>query len=75
MGAHTKPAEAKPTGTVMATKWEGVLKLEDLEKIKEEFERINQNYRQCFSLQLKLDLIEEVKRLMSTIQSLRGYRG
>jgi hypothetical protein len=75
MGAHTKPAEAKPTGTVMATKWEGVLKLEDLEKIKEEFERINQNYRQCFSLQSKLDLIEEVKRLMSTIQSLRGYRG
>jgi hypothetical protein len=75
MGAHTKPAEAKPTGTVMATKWEGVLKLEDLEKIKEEFERINQNSRQCFSLQSKLDLIEEVKRLMSTIQSLRGYRG
>ena len=46
------------------------MSIQDLQRITEEFESINKSYRQTFSFQARLDLLERVKRLLSTIQSL-----
>ena len=46
------------------------MSIQDLEKIKEEFESINAIYRQTFSFQARLDLLERVKRLLSLIQNI-----
>ena len=49
------------------------MSLKDLERIKEEFEAINKTYRQTFSNQGRLELIERVKKLVSAIKDYEGH--
>ena len=46
------------------------MSIQDLEKIWEEFENINEVYPATHSVQARLDLLERVKALMKMIQEL-----
>jgi len=46
------------------------MSIQDLEAIKEEFERINFSYRHCFSSAARLDLLERVKKLITAIKNI-----
>lgn len=50
------------------------MSLKDLEAIKREFEDINRAYRQAFTDQARLELIERVKKLLATLHAI-GVRG
>jgi hypothetical protein len=51
------------------------LTLKDLRAVKEEFEEINRHYRQAFTPQARLELVERVKKLMSVIKDLETDAG
>jgi hypothetical protein len=43
--------------------------LQELERIKKEFEEINRIYRQTFAHKDRLELVERVKKLMSVLKT------
>jgi hypothetical protein len=45
----------------------GLLKLTDLERVRREFEEINKTFRQTFTIQSRLELIDRVKKLLSVM--------
>ena len=44
------------------------MNIRDLERIKDEFEEINKRYRTTYSFQGRLELLERVKKLISSIK-------
>jgi hypothetical protein len=52
----------------VAEAMEGVLTLKDLELVRKEFEDINLTFRQTFTIQARMELIERVKKLVSVIR-------
>jgi len=48
--------------------------LDDLERIKEEFEQINRGYRTTFTLAGRLELVERVTNLMTAIKEFEASR-